>query len=91
MKNNKHKNAEEKFEKDMNQIWHQAANATMIMTLVSLGIFLIVFLILFFLTRNRLETEIVIPFSLFSSLIIMFITQALIRRLVLQKRKHRHA
>ena len=89
MKNNR--STEEKFKKDMNQVWHQATNATLMMTLASLGIFLLVFLILFFITRNRLETEIVIPFSLFSSLIVMFITQALIRRVFLQKRKHENA
>lgn len=91
MKNNISQKRKDDFEKDMNTVWKQASNATLLMTLGSLGSFLAVFLIVFFVMRDRLEAEAVIPSALFASLLIMLVIQLILRRILMQKRKTTHA
>lgn len=91
MKNNISQKRKDDFEKDMNTVWKQASNATLIMTLGSLGTFLAVFLIVFFVMRDRLEAEAVIPSALFASLLIMLVIQLILKRRLSQKRKTTHA
>lgn len=91
MKNNISQKRKNDFEKDMNTVWKQASNATLVMMLGSLGSFLAVFLIAFFLMRNRLEAEAVIPSALFASLLIMIIIQCILKRVLAHKRNTTHA
>lgn len=87
MNNNQKNNPE----KDIHTIWHNAASATMIMTLGSLGVFLLVFLAVFFLTRNRMEASLVIPVALFVSMFFMFVTQIVLRMICTRKKEKPHA
>lgn len=91
MKNNLNPKRKEEIEKDMNQVWRQASNATSFMILSSLGSFLLVFLVIFFLIRNRIDATLVIPFALFAALMIMIATQIILRKIMNQKRENEHA
>lgn len=88
---NNNTNQKNNPEKDIHTIWHNATNATLIMTLGSLGVFLLVFLAVFFSTRNRLEASLVIPVALFVSMFFMFVTQVILRMLFARKKEKPHA
>lgn len=91
MNNNLTDERKNDFEKDIHTVWQRASNATMITAMGSLASFLLVFLAVFFLTRNRLNATLVIPVALFVSLLFMLVTQIILRMISGRKRRNNHA